>query len=163
MATLSPVPQFAEPARRFPGLPVRSGALPFRWTADGMEVLLIRRVHTDDWSIPKGHLIDGLSFPDTARIEAMEEAGVIGTIADAPIGSFSHHKARKGFFTSDEIVEVVTYPLEVSSLDRRWQEDGLRHRRWFGIDEACRVVRPPLAALLAEFAGARLPVALPAN
>jgi 8-oxo-dGTP pyrophosphatase MutT (NUDIX family) len=148
----APALTLADPVRHFPGLPVRSGALPYRLRDGRIEFLLIRRRSASHWSIPKGHLIDGVGYAGTARIEAIEEAGIEGTLGTEPVGWFRHRKTRQGFFTSDEIVEVVVYPLRVEMIDRRWQEDGVRERRWFAADAASAAVPDTLAAVLRDFA-----------
>ena len=67
-----------------PGEPVAvtaAGALPWRFTNDRLEVLLIHRPRYDDWSWPKGKIDDGETIPECALREVREEIGL-----DAPLG-----------------------------------------------------------------------------
>lgn len=52
-----------------------AGALVFRESADGLEVLLVHRPRYDDWSIPKGKLDKRETFPAAAVREVEEETG----------------------------------------------------------------------------------------
>lgn len=67
-----------------PGEPVAvtaAGAIPWRTTKEGLEVLLIHRPRYDDWSWPKGKIDDGETVPECASREVREEIGL-----DAPLG-----------------------------------------------------------------------------
>ncbi|MDO5662066.1 MAG: NUDIX hydrolase [Brachybacterium sp.] len=52
-----------------------AGALLWRDGEDGIEVLLVHRPRYDDWSIPKGKLDAGETFPAAAVREVAEETG----------------------------------------------------------------------------------------
>ena len=61
-----------------PGTPppvLAAGALTWREGHDGIEVLLIHRPRYQDWSIPKGKLDKGETFPAAAVREVAEETG----------------------------------------------------------------------------------------
>lgn len=61
-----------------PGKPppvLAAGALAWREKGDGVQVLLIHRPRYDDWSIPKGKLDKGETFPAAAVREVTEETG----------------------------------------------------------------------------------------
>jgi 8-oxo-dGTP pyrophosphatase MutT (NUDIX family)/phosphohistidine phosphatase SixA len=64
-----------------PAAVIAAGAIPWRATRDGLEVLLIHRPRYDDWSWPKGKLDDGETVPECAVREVREEIGL-----DAPLG-----------------------------------------------------------------------------
>lgn len=53
-----------------------AGAIPWRETFGGIEVLLIHRPKYDDWSWPKGKLDDGETIPECAVREIREEIGL---------------------------------------------------------------------------------------
>src|SRR5262245_43345878 len=60
-------------------------ALPVRHNGDGSAaILLITSRKTRRWVIPKGWPIKGTSHPDSAAIEAWEEAGIKGKIVATP-------------------------------------------------------------------------------
>ena len=60
--------------------PIRqAGAITFRETSDGTEVLLVRaKREPHDWIFPKGHQEKGETLAETAVRELKEEGGVVG-------------------------------------------------------------------------------------
>lgn len=52
-----------------------AGGLVWRETEAGPQLLVIHRERYDDWSLPKGKLESGESWPDAARREVAEETG----------------------------------------------------------------------------------------
>ena len=61
-----------------PGKPppvLAAGALAWREKGEGVQVLLVHRPRYDDWSIPKGKLDKGETFPAAAVREVAEETG----------------------------------------------------------------------------------------
>jgi len=139
--------------RQWPELSFRCGALPFRSDDIGdMQFLLIRRRGDEGWSVPKGNLIPGSTMAGTAVTEAFEEAGVCGTVAPRPLGSYRHLKCGRGILTLPRFVEVVLFPLEVETQVDHWPERGLRERRWFNRNEVRYVIEPrPLWNLISLF------------
>ena len=92
----------------------------------------------------------GLTDFQAAAVEALEEAGVEGSIADHPIGTFRYLKwLRRG---EGRWCVVSLYPLEVTVEHDTWQEQHERTREWVERDEAVRRVdEPELKALIAAF------------
>ncbi|MBI3675236.1 MAG: NUDIX hydrolase [Proteobacteria bacterium] len=126
-------------------------ALPWRVRAGKLEVLLITTLNTQRWIVPKGWPIDGLPPHACAAFEALEEAGVSGEIAQAPLGSFSYGKQRR----NGEIVRctVAVFTLKVTRERKNWAESSVRKLRWCPPEEAALTVRElGLRRLLAEFA-----------
>ena len=105
-------------------------ALPFRRTADGdVSVLLVSSRDTHRPLIPKGWRMKGKSDRKAAAIEAMEEAGVLGTTSKAPIGRYRYWKR----------------------LDD-WPERDERQRVWLSREDAAILVdEPGLASILQSF------------
>lgn len=60
---------------------VAAGAIPWRISSDGLEVLVIHRPRYDDWSWPKGKIDPGETLPECAAREVREEIGLA-----APLG-----------------------------------------------------------------------------
>jgi uncharacterized protein len=116
-------------------------ALPVRYTHDGLVlVLLVTSRETARWVIPKGW-----PWPDceewiSAAEEAREEAGVLGRIHSASIGSYQYDKRQP---TGALAVHVTVFRLEVTEELGTWPECNQRKRSWFSLTEAAAVVEEP--------------------
>ena len=111
----------------------QSAAVPYRIVARSTEpeVLLVTS-RTGRWTIPKGGIKPGATAAETARIEALEEAGVLGTIEPA-LGQFAFEK-------EGELVIARAFPLRVTGVLDRWEEEATRIRVWTPIAEVGRLV-----------------------
>lgn len=111
-----------------------------------MEILLVTSRETKRWLIPKGWPMKGKKPYKAAALEAMEEAGVKGTVAQAPIGHYDYWKRRTEHF---DLCRVQVYPLEVLKKLKKWPEMNQRETRWFSVEEAARqVLEPALGELI---------------
>ncbi|MBN2025533.1 MAG: NUDIX domain-containing protein [Actinobacteria bacterium] len=101
----------------------QSGVVPYRDAEAGREVLLITTRRSGKWVIPKGIIEPDLSPVDSARKEALEEAGVRGTVREDIEESYSYDKwgGRCG---------VELFPLQVTEQLASWPEEALRRREW---------------------------------
>lgn len=121
------------------GLPVQTGALPWRLgRGKRAEVLLVTGRRSGQWTIPKGWPIRGKSLAKAAAQEAFEEAGVEGTVDPRPLGSFRHTKGSLAFGALD--VSILVHPLSVQRELAEWPEHGQRERKWFSIKQASQAV-----------------------
>jgi 8-oxo-dGTP pyrophosphatase MutT (NUDIX family) len=127
-------------------------ALPVHWdTAGRLRVLMVTSRDRGRWVMPKGWLMDGKKPWRAAEIEALEEAGAIGYVSDAPIGEY-HYPKWLGRRRSIQC-RVTIYPMVVTKLKRRWKERNQRKRHWFSPAKAARVVEEEeLAELLLDLA-----------
>lgn len=127
-------------------------ALPFHTDKNGkLRVLMVTSRDTGRWVMPKGWLMDGKKPWQAAKIEALEEAGAIGFISDSPIGHY-HYDKRLGSHKK-LTCRVTVYPMIVDRLKRRWKERDERHRHWFSLKKAARLVNEPeLTKLLDDLA-----------
>jgi 8-oxo-dGTP pyrophosphatase MutT (NUDIX family) len=113
-------------------------ALPVRYSHDGLVlVLLVTSRETGRWVLPKGW-----PWPDCeewmiAAQEAREEAGVLGAIHPASIGSYKYDKRQP---TGAVSVQVAVYRLEVTEELATWPECNQRKRSWFTLTKAAAVV-----------------------
>lgn len=122
-------------------LPVRTGALPWRFTKAGdLEFLLVTSRSSRRWIIPKGRPMAGKSLAQAAAQEAYEEAGVRGQVDAQSIGGFKH--VKQSAVGEPVTVFVHVYPLAVAQELRSWPEDTQRSRRWFGQSEFFEVIQP---------------------
>lgn len=115
--------------------------------ADGLMVMLVTSRGTGRWVLPKGWLKKNLSAPETAALEAFEEAGLVGTIDPEPIGQYSYAKQLPAGGTVACAVDI--FPLHVTELLDDWPERAQRQRGWFTlIDAAAAVIEDDLTAIL---------------
>lgn len=127
---------------------IQIAALPLRLDDNGkLSVLMVTSRETKRWVMPKGWRINEHKPWETAKVEALEEAGALGDVSDAPIGVYHYEKhlsARKSV-----TCHVTVYPMMVDKLKSSWKERDQRKRRWFGLRQAAKLVNEPeLAALL---------------
>ncbi len=138
-------------ARTSPAPKLQYAALPWRKAKRGIEILLITTRTTKRWIVPKGWPLKNCSPVECAAYEALEEAGVIGTVARKALGSFIYDKRRK----SGKLVpcKVEVYPLQVTTRRRKWMERDAREWRWCTCAEALELLGDPgLQKLVAKFA-----------
>ena len=126
-------------------------ALCWRRGKQGLEILLVTSRETRRWVTPKGGRMPGLTDARAAAVEALEEAGVEGRVADHPIGTFRYLKwLRRG---EGRWCVVSLFPLEVTVEHATWQEQHERTRQWMSAEQAAsRVNEADLAALILAFA-----------
>jgi 8-oxo-dGTP pyrophosphatase MutT (NUDIX family) len=124
-------------------------ALPWR-LAERLEVMLVSSRETRRWIIPKGWPMAGRSASAAAAIEAMEEAGLLGVIAQE---SFGHYFYVKKFSRGETaLCRVEVFPLQVQRQREDWPEKDQRVTQWFPAEEAMELVSDPeLRDLIAEF------------
>lgn len=129
-------------------------ALPLRLSASGhVEVLLITSRETGRWVIPKGNPMKGIKKPKVARIEAFEEAGVVGKVASKAERTFDYWKRRDAGFV---LCRVDVFVMLVTRLEAKWKEAGQRRRLWLpSIVAAQLVLEPGLQAVLSQVADDR--------
>lgn len=112
-------------------------ALPYRLTEHGYEVVMITTRDSGRWILPKGWPIKGLKRHEAAETEAMEEAGLIGSVAEKPCGSFTYVKQ---FPKRQEKVLVEVFPMAIERQLADWQEKGQREVRFFNPVDAAALV-----------------------
>ena len=125
-------------------------ALPWRETEAGLEIMLVSSRETRRWIIPKGWPMAGRGGATAAAIEALEEAGLLGVIAEKPIGVFQYVKR---FSRGEELCRAEVFPLRVVRQRENWLEKDERETQWFSAAEAARLVSDrELGALIRKFA-----------
>lgn len=107
----------------------------------GLMILLVTSRETGRWVLPKGWVKKKRTPAETAAEEAFEEAGLVGDIADTPIGIYHYAKGLPDGQSVDCAVEV--YSLQVRQTLADWPERAQRQRRWFTPAEAAELVREP--------------------
>jgi 8-oxo-dGTP pyrophosphatase MutT (NUDIX family) len=127
---------------------LESGVLAFRRDGNGDPlILLISKIRSKKWGIPKGRAQPHLSLHENAAKEAFEEAGVIGYIAPSSVGMFRAEKTTANPLRK-QVIEVWVYLLEVTETLPDWPERGKRTTRWVRCEIAARQLREPVLAHL---------------
>ena len=128
-----------------PEEPIRCAALPYRIHEGAVEVLLITRRGRPGWIIPKGKVDQELGPGESARREAVEEAGVEGEVSSAAFEEYRHG--------GDDEPLVHVFLLRVTRELRTWPEANERERQWVGVHGAAgQVGDPGLARVLSSAA-----------
>jgi 8-oxo-dGTP pyrophosphatase MutT (NUDIX family) len=136
-----PVPSPQQAQRQY-------GVIPFRRGDDRIEIMLITSRNTRRWIVPKGWPIGRKPSRDVAQLEALEEAGLEGTIGKRAFGAFHYQKRLKD--GSVVLCRVDVFAFEVGRQREDWLERRDRKRRWFASESAIRLVREQeLKALIA--------------
>jgi 8-oxo-dGTP pyrophosphatase MutT (NUDIX family) len=116
-------------------LPEQAGAIPWRWSDRGPEILLITSSSGDRWIVPKGWIEEGSSPAQCAVEEAFEEAGVQGVLSSTkPFGVV-------GFKSRGRERSIVVFLLEVLRVHESWPDEELRRRAWLSPEKAAGKVR----------------------
>lgn len=131
---------------------IQSGALAYRRAENGeISVLLVRKIHSQNWGIPKGKLVPHLSLDENAAKEAFEEAGVRGRIQQVAAATY---RAIKRIYGQKCVIEVCVFLLEVTETAKTWPEKAKRDFKWVSPQEAAVLLREPvLADLCMRLAG----------
>lgn len=100
-----------------------AGALIWRQTTDGLELLIIHRPRYDDWSWPKGKQDPGETLPETAIREIQEEVG-LDVVLGAPLAVTSYKvkgKSKDVFYWAAELPAGATAQADEGEVDElRW-------------------------------------------
>jgi 8-oxo-dGTP pyrophosphatase MutT (NUDIX family) len=114
------------------------GVLALRMQGESVSVMLVTSRGTRRWIIPKGNPEKGKSGAEVGAIEAFEEAGVLGEVWNAPIGSYVSLKHLANGRVVPCAIEV--YRMDVDEVLDDWPEKGQRQRCWATLDEAAMMV-----------------------
>jgi 8-oxo-dGTP pyrophosphatase MutT (NUDIX family) len=104
------------------GTHVQYAALPYRRRGPHRTDVMLVTSRDTGRIIPKGWPIANAAPYTTAKREAWEEAGVVGTIGKRPIGSYSYKKKMKKEMAV--VCEVQVFALKVIREEERWPEKG---------------------------------------
>jgi len=133
-----------------PGSPrpvLAAGALTWRVKHDRVEVLLVHRPRYDDWSIPKGKLDKGETFPAAAVREVAEETGYrVRLQRPLPAATYLMRDGRSKivqYWVATVRAKIAPGPKDRGEVDET---------RWVPLDEAIDLVtrqsdEAPIAAL----------------
>jgi 8-oxo-dGTP pyrophosphatase MutT (NUDIX family) len=129
----------------------QAGVIPYVVEEGELRVLLISSRDTGRWVIPRGRVERAHGgHTGTAQQEAYEEAGIVGEIAELPLGCYTYFKRGTHGESTPAVVRV--YPYRVLHQKKKWPEMESRTQRWVSVEEAIRMVdEDGLAALFRRF------------
>lgn len=117
---------------------VSSGGVIFRRRDEKVEVCLVSVKNGKVWCLPKGIIEKGEDEKEAALREVMEETGLTGRIIDK-LGDISYW-----YYIKEENIRckktVHFYLIEFISGDTKDHSWEVDEARWFGIDEAVRIL-----------------------
>ena len=127
----------------------QSAVLAYRRSKKGLKVVLVTSLETRRWVLPKGNIAEARSARASAALEALEEAGVEGSLGKHSIGRYDYEKTE---LKGGELCRVTVFPMEVSRIKRNWPEKHLRRRKWMTLKDAVAAVdEAGLKKLIARF------------
>jgi phosphohistidine phosphatase len=122
----------------------QSAVVPYRQTADGLQILVIQSSRKSHWVLPKGIADPGLSLQASAAREALEEAGIEGDVHPQPLGEYRVEKW--GAFCT-----VTAFPMAVTrEIPFEHWEEKHRGRRWVTPAHAAILLQQPALTELVE-------------
>ena len=121
----------------------QSAIIPYSIKDGELQILLITSIRKKKWISPKGFIEFNLSAFESAKKEAFEEAGVIGTNETIELGSFTIKKY--GGRTN-----IVVYSMEVEKFKDDYPEKNLRKRKWYTVEEAIETISIPEVVKMIE-------------
>jgi len=114
----------------------QSAIIPYKIEDEELQILLITSIRKKKWIIPKGFIEFNLSAFESAKKEAFEEAGVIGTNETFELGTFNLIKYGG-------LTKIIVYSMEVEKFKEDYPEKNLRKRKWFSVKEAVKTITIP--------------------
>lgn len=131
-------------------------ALPWKRDRDGkLRLLLVTSRTNQKWMLPKGWPMPGKTDAEVAAIEALEEAGIIGTVAGDAIGTYHYRKVFDE--TRSSPARAAIYPVEVGEELDDWRERTQRRKKWVRPRKAASMVfERDLARFLDDLATRRV-------
>jgi 8-oxo-dGTP pyrophosphatase MutT (NUDIX family) len=120
-----------------PSILYQAAALPWR-CGRGIEVMLITSLGTRRWVLPKGTLRPDETARAAAKREALEEAGIEGTLDMRPLGAYHYEKSVSA--GNVQLCSVDVFGFKVTGQLESWREQDQRRLEWFALEEAAAVV-----------------------
>jgi 8-oxo-dGTP pyrophosphatase MutT (NUDIX family) len=120
----------------------QAGVIAYRIRRGEVQVLLMTSRDTGRWIIPKGNIKPGTTPSQAAAQEALEEAGIKGTIVGStPLGMYTYSKKLGSGEARAATVEV--FLLQVKKQVKKWPEKGERKLAWVSAEKAVSVIEEP--------------------
>jgi 8-oxo-dGTP pyrophosphatase MutT (NUDIX family) len=118
-------------AHGLPGVPSSQiGCVPFVRKGKDLHVVLVRNSSGQRWIVPKGQPENGMTPPEVALMEAVEEGGAVGHIEPSLQSVCQLEDGRS----------LRLYAMRVSTVLKRWPEAGFRKRSIVPWQEAVALI-----------------------
>lgn len=108
-------------------------ALPYLFRRGSLHLVIVTNSAQSRWIIPKGQPEPDMPRQDVAVMEAMEEAGVIGSCVPGLRATY-HRKGEKA---------LHIYPLKVTTVLKKWPEMEWRKREVLPVNKALKMISDP--------------------
>jgi len=108
-------------------------ALPYLFRSGRLYLVIVTNSAQSRWIIPKGQPEPDMPRQDVAVMEAMEEAGVIGSCVPG-LRAFCRRKGEK---------TLSIYPLKVTTVLKKWPEMEWRKRAVLPVNKALKMISDP--------------------
>lgn len=122
-------------------------ALPYLFRSGRLHLVIVTNTAQTRWIIPKGQPEPEMSRQEVAVMEAMEEAGVIGTCLPG-LRLPCRHRGEKTLYI---------YPLKVSTVLKKWPEMDWRKRAVLPVRKALKMISDPELSHCLQRLASRLP------
>jgi len=109
------------------------GALPYFFRKGRLYLVIVTNSTQTRWIIPKGQPESDMSRQDVAVMEAMEEAGVIGSCLPGLRVPCLRKYEKK----------LYIYPLKVTTILKKWPEMDWRKREVLPVHKALKMISDP--------------------
>ncbi len=109
------------------------GIIPYTFIDRRLHLLLITSSSGNRWLFPKGRQEPDMTPHEVALMEAVEEAGVLGTL-------------RQDLRTRCQMADgrhLQLYAMKISKLLKSWPEEHVRRRRLFPFSDALEMIADP--------------------
>jgi 8-oxo-dGTP pyrophosphatase MutT (NUDIX family) len=111
------------------------------------KVCLVTSTSGKRWVVPKGMIDPGMNASETALQEAWEEAGLVGSLDPAPVGSYIYDKWGN-------TCHVTVFLMRVTEAADDWPEREVRERSWVTVKQALgRIVDDGLREVVRKAVG----------
>ena len=130
----SKLPKFKKPRKQ-------GAVIPYMYENGKLYIVLIKSKHGGNWGLPKGAVEKHLTKKKSAKLEALEEAGLKGKMG-SKIGEYRYVKGLTG---RDQHVHV--YPMEVKKMLKSYLESKWRIRKVFPAHKAAKKLNKKQRAL----------------
>jgi 8-oxo-dGTP pyrophosphatase MutT (NUDIX family) len=126
---------------------IRIGALPYIMKGGSVYIMIITSSSGKNWIVPRGRRESKMNDSEVARMEALEEAGVTGSISPKISGSCTIQSGGR------DKLKLTIYPLKIDKVMKKWEESSFRKRKLLKLNDALdKIDEKPLCKCLQQLA-----------